>query len=221
MAVTFNGSSQYMAYGAALITAVPYAISAIFNGSSYAATRSGIAGVYKSSGTTNFFWINANSTPRFELSVPNITQTTVAVNLSTGVWYVGTGTSASATSRAAYLNGANKATNATNVTPTGLDTTRIALWLYPGQTYYFTGSLADVAFWNAVLTDQEAASLGAKFSPLLVRPVSIVGYYPLGGAITPPLSTRDVCKQANMTAYNTPTAADHPKTIYPCDACCC
>jgi hypothetical protein len=52
--------------------------------------------------------------------------------------------------------------------------------------------------------------LAAGFSPLFVRPQSLVAYWPLIRD-----NDNDIVGGYDMTAYNTPTVAAHPPVIYP------
>lgn len=45
----------------------------------------------------------------------------------------------------------------------------------------WNGSIAEVAIWNAALTDAEIAALAKGTSPLQVHPANLKGYYPLWG----------------------------------------
>ncbi len=92
-----------------------------------------------------------------------------------GVW-------ASPTDRRVFLNGANKATNGTSRTPTGLNKTNIGS--DAGGATVWNGPIFEAAIWLAALTDAEIALLGSKagvISPLQIRRESLVWYAPLSG----------------------------------------
>jgi hypothetical protein len=77
---------------------------------------------------------------------------------------------------------------------------------------YFDGLIAEVGIWGAVLTDAEVASLAKGVSPLMVRPQSLVAYYPLyGRGSTEP----DYINGLGLTPTNSPVAAEHPRAYRP------
>lgn len=108
----------------------------------------------------------------------------------------------------AYVNGGNRGNDATAVGAKTLDRSHIGEFR---GTLYFSGRLAEVALWSAALTDDEVAILGKGYSPLFVRPQSLVAYWPLIRD-----TDQDWVGGYNMTPVNAPTVADHPPQIaYP------
>ena len=75
------------------------------------------------------------------------------------------------------------------------------------------GGIAEVAAYAAELTAGEIAALAKGFSPLLVRPSALVGYWPLGGPYAP--TTIDPVGSNTLTANGGASAAAHPRIIYP------
>lgn len=73
------------------------------------------------------------------------------------------------------------------------------------------GLIAEAAVWNVDLTAGEMAILGKGFSPLFVRPNSLVAYWPLIGRTSPEI---DVVGGFNGTLTGTGTAP-HPRVIMP------
>lgn len=49
----------------------------------------------------------------------------------------------------------------------------------------FPGLIADVAFWNVALTAAEFAALGVGARPYTIRPLALVGYWPVTGIQSP------------------------------------
>jgi len=129
---------------------------------------------------------------------------------SASAWFHAAYVESAVDSRAVYLDGANKGTNATSSTPTAPDATAIGRNSdsTPGQ--YWSGYVAEAGIWNVALTDAEVASLAAGYSPLFVRPQSLVAYWPLIRD-----EDQDRVGGYDMTAYNTPAVAAHPAIIYP------
>lgn len=77
----------------------------------------------------------------------------------------------------------------------------------------FTGSLAEMAVWNVALDAGEIAALAKGFSPLFIRPQSLVAYWPLRGyaAPEPDLWSNNLAG----TLTGSPSAVDHPRVLYP------
>lgn len=136
---------------------------------------------------------------------------TTSAQISTGAWNHLAGVFSATNARAALLNGANKGTNATDIDPTVQNTT-IGCEIRNGSVSWpVNGAIAEVAFWNVALTDAEIGILADGFSPLFVRPESLVAYWPLVRD-----EDQDIVGGYNMTAYNTPSVGDHvPRIIYP------
>lgn len=75
-------------------------------------------------------------------------------------------------------------------------------------TDHWPGDIAEVAYWSAALTAGEAAALAVGASPSLIRPGSLVDYYPLLGGVN---------GRVRGTATNSGTvdAAHPPRVFYP------
>lgn len=115
-------------------------------------------------------------------------------------------------SRALYVNGVSVATQGTSIS---LDPTA-GTTFYIGRDHsgkYYNGVIAEAAAYSVYLSAGDIASLAAGFSPSMVRPESLIGYWPLGGSVSNDYA--DPFGQHTLTPTNTPTAADHPRIIYP------
>lgn len=102
-----------------------------------------------------------------------------------------------ATDQRVYLNGdtANRGQNTTNINWSGnVDDTAIGVLRISINYGGFDGELAHVAAWNAELDEDEVVALSMGFSPLLVRPGSLVYYFPMLRDIN------DVMGTSTMTA---------------------
>jgi hypothetical protein len=75
---------------------------------------------------------------------------------------------------------------------------------------YSDGQVAEAFIYDVALTDEEIAALAAGYSPLLVRPQSLQAYWPLIRD-----EDQDRVGGYDLTAFNTPTIAEHPPVIYP------
>lgn len=113
--------------------------------------------------------------------------------------------------RRVYLDGGSKGTNAGSATPSGVDKFAVGVQAAPSADYYMSGHIGEVVIWDGVVTDDEAAVLGKGYSPRLVQPQNIVGYWSL---------IRDLNDEFggyNLTASGTIVSA-HPRVIVPCGA---
>jgi hypothetical protein len=138
-------------------------------------------------------------TPDADYSDSNTTWLHVA-----GVWQHG--------SRALYVNGTEEFSQASNVS---LDPAK-ATEFYIGQDHsgkWWKGGIAEAAAYSVVLTAGEIAMLAAGFSPLMVRPESLIGYWPLGGAYSN--DNMDIVGGNTLTTNGGPIAEPHPRIIYP------
>lgn len=70
---------------------------------------------------------------------------------------------------------------------------------------------AEWAVWDVALTAAEVASLSKGFAPSLIRPGSLVNYWPIIGRYSPEI---DVMGGGGLTLTGT-SAAAHPRVIYP------
>lgn len=111
--------------------------------------------------------------------------------------------------RRCYLDGGNKGTESTSITPSGIDRTAIGQVgdSTPGR--YLESRVAEAAIWNRALTDAEVLMLSKAYSPSFV-PQSLVAYWPLVRD-----ADTDIVGGFNLTAFNAPTVANHPRIIYP------
>lgn len=128
-----------------------------------------------------------------------------------GQWHHACGVFASATNRKAFLDGDPGNQNATNRTPAGLDRTSIGSYDRDTSPLWFvSGLVAEAAIWAVALTDAEVAILAKGYSPLFIRPQSLVAYWPL---IRDP--DNDAVGGYNLTPVNSPTVANHCRILRP------
>jgi hypothetical protein len=75
------------------------------------------------------------------------------------------------------------------------------------------GRIGEAAIWNVALNQAECEALAAGFSPLFIRPASLVNYWDMVLNADPLV---DRMGNDNLTATNTPTqAGNHPPIIMP------
>lgn len=111
-----------------------------------------------------------------------------------------------------YLNGANNGSLVSGLTafPTGLNRTAIGRLSKQTPTEYVSGRIAEITIWDLTtfLTASEINDVGAdKIDPILIRSNELVFHAPAYRADTPVI---DIIAQNNLTAFNTPTTANHP-----------
>lgn len=132
-------------------------------------------------------------------------QCRTTTGFTANTWHHACGVFASATDRRAFLNGGGKGTNSLNRDPSGMNRTSI------GRTSnnddYMSGQVAEAAVWNAALDDVEVLALAKGASPLRVRPLSLVAYWPLWGFHSPEI---DLWKgNLTLSVVGGPTLSDH------------
>lgn len=77
----------------------------------------------------------------------------------------------------------------------------------------FDGKIAEVAIWDVALVEaSEIPALAKGISPLLVRPQSLKGYWPIIGNVSP---EPDLRNGNNATLTGSPTAFPHPRILKP------
>ena len=223
MARVFNGTSQYLSRASAVVGAAPLTMACWFYSTSAAAlqtimevSRTGAAG------TTDKYRIilrgdlAAGSKTLQAQQIPGFLATTTA-QYSINQWHHGCGVFASASSRTAYIDGGNAGTDTTSGTVGTLGQTLIGTaWDSSNSTFgaFFSGRIAEAAIWDVELTAAEVAALARRYTPLQIRPQSLVAYWPLGGRYGQ--FDLDRWKSSlNMTPTNSPTWADHDRIIYP------
>jgi hypothetical protein len=209
MAISFSGSSQSYYSASTPVTAVPLTIACWMNKPA-TNTAGVIVGTFRNTGSDWYgFYLYASSTAKVNASAANnnvFAEAQSTTSYSANTWHHVCGVYSSNTSRTIYLDGAGSATNTTSLTPTLIDIVSIAAARKSGFVdNYLNGSLAEVAIWNAALTEPEVKSLSAGMSPKLVRPQSLVLYVPLIR------SPQDQKAALAFTTQGSPTVATHPR----------
>ena len=216
MARAFSGT-EYLQYDASVVSSYPCTMAAWGKTSSDTNTQTLIQLADKDVADQYFAIISDmqnNDKARLLQFSTSLYDEYSTATIATNTWHHVCGT-ISGTTGVIYLNGAGDSRNGmqafgpfdrTTIGRTGDST--------PGA--YYIGSIAEVAIWDVALGGAEVATLAAGYSPLFVRPQSLVAYWPLGGPLCANDADVDVVGGYHMTAYNTPTTADHPPgLIYP------
>lgn len=126
-------------------------------------------------------------------------------------WHHACAVFASSTDRRIFLDGGSKATEATDVTPAGIDLLSLGRSGDSTPTNYLKGYLAEVGVWTEALTDVEVAILANGTPPDRVRRQNLVHYYRLRNIDE--LKCR--LGSAQLIPRQTPTSASHCRIFYP------
>ena len=140
---------------------------------------------------------------------------TVTVNtvLTANTWYSAVFSEVSTVSRVAYLNGVGTS----NSTSASLATQNFGgCWVgsYLGNNNTsFNGPIAEVAVWSVALTAGEAAAYNAGCPAYMIRPKSLLGYWPLWGLVSPEPDLSGL--KFALTLTGAPAKANHaPVTLW-------
>ena len=205
-------SGNNLSHAAAVLTAVPFTMACWFKLSTLAAAQT-LMSIDAGNNQNRFMMDVVVTTGVIRSHVTAANQSNAAsttAGASTGSWNHACAVQASATSRAAYLNGGNKGTNTTSRTATGLNTTLIGLFSGPGNP--LAGDIAECAIWNVALSDADVALLATGVNPVFVQRANLVAYWPLRGLVSPEPS---IVGSFAMTVGGTPPEAVHAPVTYP------
>jgi len=205
-----TGSSQSLDSATVPVTDQPCTFSAWVKPESVGFLQT-IVGIFDSGTANNFHLMSITGANGIAASsaAGGATATAVtAATVSAGVWAHACTTfgPTAGVDRVAYLNGGNRVQNTTNRVPTGVDRLSVGRNGGSGSGTFFDGLISHLAIWNVQLADGEIAGLGRGVHPLLVRPGSIVGYWPLWGISSP---EQDYTRNGNdLTVTGATQAAD-------------
>lgn len=219
MALDFTrASSQYLEATGAPITAAPCTLACWFKADDITAQHVLLSVMDDGTGSVDGFYIQAVGNTAGDpirasvAAAGSFGEAATTTGYSANTWQHACGVYTSATSRAAFLNGDGKGTNATNRAPSGLSRTMVGRYNAGASNVYSDAAIAEAAIWDADLTDAEVASLAAGMSPLLVRPENLVFYAPLFGNNSP---ETDIVSGLALTYSGSPAKVDHPRILRP------
>jgi len=216
-----DAASQFMeSIGYSIIPSMPFTMAAWFSVDSIALNQTIMSLGNHSTGTNNEYRLVAGGvTAGDPVLADTLNGGTYGVAASTSgysanTWHHGAAVFSSTTSRAAYIDGGSKGTNATSVGAASVDILTIGSdEVRAGvNRNYLGGAIMEAAIWDVALTDQEIAILGRGYSPLFVRPQSILSYYPITGRGSPEI---DIVNGQDMGWTAGGIYASHYKIIYP------
>ena len=206
MAYDFNGTDQYLSANAPL-TAMPATLSVLATADD-SLNRTYVA-VGETAGThrLQLYRIQTGSLlGAAQIGSVGTTRQATTAWAAAGVAHSAVGTFESATSRAVFLDGSNKATNTDDAgSSNAYGTILIGARYTTSLGLYFDGKMSEAAVWSVVLSDAEIASLGKGFKPYRIRPQSLVFYAPLIRDL------QDTRGGLAITNNNTATVANHPR----------
>lgn len=209
MARSFNGSSDYLRYSGAVVTATPLTIAGWFDENNPGFIRT-LVYIGQSSSTSNRnHWSLRVGDGSIQAVAATSSAATASVSGTYTGWSHGAAVFGSDTSRYAYGNGVAGTENTTAKTPASVNRTSIGnLDDSSGySTNWYTGDAAEIGIWNVALDAAEIAALAAGVCPLLVRPTSLVSYWPIIGQYSPEI---DMKGGYGLTVTGTSTA-NHPR----------
>jgi hypothetical protein len=97
-----------------------------------------------------------------------------------------------------------------------LGRTEVNLGRYGGTNpgFYWDDHIAEAAIWDVLLTDDDVTLLAAGYSPLFVKPESLLFYAPIHGRKSP---ENDLIAGTSLTVTGSPGASAHMPITYPED----
>lgn len=202
-----DASSQYLELASAPVNAPPLTISAWIRPDANPAGT--IVSIMNSGTASRGFRLERQVTRNLRFITLNGGTTGIATSGATtaadNVWSHALAVTSAVDSRALFLNG-TKFTNTTSVTPSATpDVTAIGRVGGASPGTYWSGDLAEVTLWNVALNDTEAAALSRGVPSRLIRPESIVAYWPVWGLHSPEIdltANNRVMVVAGATASN-------------------
>ena len=212
-----DASSQYLEHAAAALAGVPITMACWFQ-SDDATVSQGLMSIGRADVDDNFFELQAAGTVAGDpirahtesTSGAGVADTSSGYSVDT--WHHACAVFAAVDDRRAYIDGGSKGTGATSVTPASLAITDVGRAARSVNNRYTSGRIAEAAVWNVALDDSEVAALAKGFSPLLIRPQSLVAYWPLFGNDA---SELDRWKSRFDLTVTGATKAAHPRMFYP------
>lgn len=210
MALSLSGSGQYLTVTPAIISSYPMSIGAWINQTANTGNQD-IVSISEAANTDMFLLYLAGGSPRCAIKFSGTFASASAGVISLGVWVHVVGVFASATSRIIYVNGINRATNATSGTPTGVTNTQIGAQT-TGTGDYFNGSIAYPTIWNTALSATDVTNLynsGSGVDPRTIQAGNIVSFSILQSGPPYPDSVTSV----NWTVTGSPTVVADPFSV--------
>jgi hypothetical protein len=212
MSRQFSSSADFLQLAAVPVSAVPLTLCAWFKQTS-APTVANLVGIL-TGGTLAGSWTLASAASqvararcRDNASTNGEAISTVGAGLN--AWHHAAAVFTDNTNRAALLDGANKGTQASVLTPTTMDQVRVSLDGTGASG--IIGLIAHVAIWNVALSDGDIATLAGGANPRTIQPGNLINYWPLTGGQSPEqtaVGTGDLTVTGTTFSTDNPTVSD-------------
>jgi len=207
MAKDCDGTGDFFSLASTLGAAYPFTFGGLFNLDNVA-TNQGLFGI--DNGANNDWSIDTNaSAVRIRTKdAGTAVAASSAATLANATWMSCIAVLTSATDKSIFVDGGNKATNATSRTPVPAS---LRIGQTAGAGTNLTGLCASCWVANTNWSDAEVAAItitgGSLYrSPLLIKPASIVGYWRFeGGALTDLIAGNTLTENGNPTTVASPT----------------
>lgn len=216
---TASSSMRLENTGGAPVTAVPFSILAWVYPTASAANY-GVIGL--SDGTTNNAIVlrldSSGGNPQLVLASiadgGGSSNATTSAAWNANAWNAIAGTFDASIGVSAYVNGGNKGNGSITANPIGIGQTFIGQ--ETRSNLYMQGRIAEVAMYNALLTDDEVAAHAKGIPAWRIRPAALQFYCPIYGLQSPEPDLHAGAVKSTflpMTLTNSPTQADHAPVI--------
>lgn len=211
MARSFNVSNPDYIYRAAPVTGAPFTLSVWYNSISVTANRAIACLVDTASNNNNFMLYHGSNTwPYFYIeNSAGWNQTADPSGRAINNWWHACAIEVASNDHRLYNHGELR-TSSTSRVPSSIDRYAIGIRADLTPDFGHNGYVAEAALWDVALTEAEALALKAGYSPLLIRPQSLVSYLP---AIRD--NDADLIDGVIWTVSGSPGIAAHPRVFYP------
>jgi len=220
MARSFNGTTDELAATVTLSSTVVAPVSAMVwanNGVAAAGLR--IALMLRNASLQLYMRVGGLASNTMEFGYWNGSsdhRVASGTTMTVGTWYCFVGTYDGTTYRI-YTNGGTPATAADATGPSFAPLNEDIGYQDDTGSRFWNGSIAEVAWWNVVLTSLEASALAAGVRARDVRPSALRNWWPLDGLTTPEPDLWGAFSgsgKANLTATGTASAFGPPLTLF-------
>lgn len=215
MARNFNGTSDDLTLGSAVLSALPCTLAGWCR-SALTADADTLISIGSSSTDTPFIQILIAQTIVQAQSRDDAGQLDNSCSgthgWSANTWHHIAGTFA-ASAREVFGDGSSiKSTATPSQGAFTLNQTGLGVTFRTGKTNHVDGDLAECAVWNVILSNAEIVAHAAGLSAALIRPWALVGYWKVLGRSSPEV---EYLSGANSMTVAGATVAEHPRIIYP------
>lgn len=209
-----SASNQYLSVASVPVSAYPLTMACWFYSTSATANQT-LVTIGTVGSANHYFSLYLDGTATGDPVAFNTRTTSAGEVLTTSgyatdTWQHACGVGISNTSRAVFVNGGSKGTATSNRTPSGVDSVYIGRrHTAAGGQNYMVGRIAEIAIWNVALSDVEVALLANRISPLMIKPKSLVAYWPLMGIGSPEPDYSSGVRNLTLNGDTPSTQADH------------